>query len=296
VAVALTKSPLVTSITRIDRVPLDVEGAGLPVYTLSPVRGRLAFVLLSGHAPTGRLDAVVGPASMRGLHRKIGDHLHIGGPTGAKYRIVGTALLPQTPHSSFDQGVWINAHAPGAGTPSPLDEQYLVTIPHGGSIGAAADRLHNQLGIEVDATSQPQDVLLLKNVRTLPQVLAGFLVLLGLAALAHVLVTAVSRRRHDLAVLRTLGFRPLQTASCIAWQATTVGFVGLLVGLPLGVATGRYSWRVVARATPLVYVAPVALLAMVVAIPATIALVNALAAWPASRAARLRPAQILRTE
>jgi hypothetical protein len=296
VEASLIKSPLVSDVTRIDRVPLDVENAGLPVYALSPVRGRLAFVVLSGHAPRGASEAVVGPASLAGLHRKIGDRLRIGGGSGKSYTIVGTALLPQTPHSSFDQGVWITNHNLDRGAIQEGDEQYLVTLPHRGTIAAAANRLHESLGIEVDPTDQPQDVLLLNNVRTLPRVLAGFLVLLGIAALAHVLVTAVHRRRHDLAVLRALGFRPRQTASCIAWQATTVGLVGLVIGLPLGIATGRYAWRIVARATPLVYVAPIAAVAALVAIPATMAVVNALAALPARRAARLRPAQILRTE
>lgn len=120
----------------------------------------------------------------------------------------------------------------------------------------------------------PQDVLALRNVRTLPQALAAFLVALALAALGHALVTAVRRRRHDLAVLRALGFPPRQNAACIAWQATTVAVVGLVLGLPLGVVVGRLSWRWVADSTPLLYVPPVA----------------------ARRAARLRPAEVLRSE
>ena len=65
-------------------------------------------------------------------------------------------------------------------------------------------------------------VLNLGNVRPLPRALSAFLVLLGVAALGHALVTA-----------------------------GTVGLVGLVVGIPLGVVLGRMAWRWVAESTPL---------------------------------------------
>lgn len=145
--------------------------------------------------------------------------------------------------------------------------------------------------MEVEPPDTPQDVLALRNVRSLPQALAVFLVLLGLAPLAHALVTAVRRRRHDLAVLRAMGFRPWQSAACIAWQAMTVAVVGLLVGIPLGSAFGRRSRQWVADATPLLHVPPVAAVAAMAAIPSAIVVANVLAALPARRAAGLRPAE-----
>jgi predicted lysophospholipase L1 biosynthesis ABC-type transport system permease subunit len=53
---------------------------------------------------------------------------------------------------------------------------------------------------------------------------------------------SVRRRRRDLAVLKTLGFVRGQVSAAVAWQATTVALVALAVGLPLGVALGRWSW------------------------------------------------------
>src|SRR5207237_7302721 len=101
---------------------------------------------------------------------------------------------------------------------------------------------HRFDGIEIDTEgSLPQDVSLLQNVRSLPRALAAFLAVLGVAALGHALVTTVRRRRHDLAVLRAIGFRPRQSAACIFWQAVTVASVGLALGLPLGVVVGRIS-------------------------------------------------------
>ncbi|HEV2068961.1 MAG TPA: ABC transporter permease, partial [Acidimicrobiales bacterium] len=157
-----------------------------------------------------------------------------------------------------------------------------------------ADRLGSN--VEIEPAGLPQDVALLGNVRILPKALAGFLVLLGLGALGHVLATAVRRRRHDLAVLRALGFRPLQVGGCVAWQAVTVALVALLVGVPLGIATGRWSWRWVADATPLLYVPPLATTVVLLSVPAALVLAGVMAALPARRAARLRPADVLRAE
>lgn len=87
--------------------------------------------------------------------------------------------------------------------------------------------------------------------------------------------------------------QPLEIAGA---GATTVGVVALLLGIPLGIAIGRVSWRWVAESTPLLYVAPIAAAAILIAIPASLFIANALAAWPARRAGRIRPAVVLRTE
>ena len=71
--------------------------------------------------------------------------------------------------------------------------------------------------------------------------LAGLLALLAAAALAHLLVTSVRRRRRDLAILKSLGFVRGQVSAAVAWQATTVALLALAVGLPLGVALGRWT-------------------------------------------------------
>ena len=72
--------------------------------------------------------------------------------------------------------------------------------------------------------------------------------------------------------------------------------IGLLVGLPLGIAGGRWAWRVVAnqlgvRAEPVV---PVLVVVLVGA--GALLMANALAFLPGLLAARTRPAEILRTE
>jgi ABC-type antimicrobial peptide transport system permease subunit len=106
----------------------------------------------------------------------------------------------------------------------------------------------------------------------------------------------VRRRRHDVAVLRALGMTRWQTRSVVITQATALAVAGLVFGLPLGVAAGRLLWHLVADITPVQYQPPVALLAVLLAVPVAVLVANALATWPGRRAARLRIATVLRAE
>lgn len=79
-------------------------------------------------------------------------------------------------------------------------------------------------------------------------------------------------------------------------HATTVGIVGLVVGIPLGLVAGRQLWRWVATSVPFLYVGPVAGLAALAAVPVALVIANVVAFGPGRSAARIRPAEELRSE
>jgi hypothetical protein len=280
---------------------VNLDGAGTALYALEAIRGGRTFTVLDGRPPAAAEEVVLGPATARALGKGIGDTLTVEGAGGRELRMVGKGLFTQTPHFSFDQGAWMTVAGfegvalPGDGA---RDEGLLVRFAPGVAVEEGIAGLAERLGpeAEIAPSSLPQDVALLRNVRTLPKALAAFLVALGLGALGHVLATAVRRRRHDLAVLRALGFRPMQVAACVAWQAVTVSVVALLLGIPFGIAAGRWSWRWVADSTPLLYVPPVAVTVALLAVPTALVLASVMSALPARRAARLRPAEVLRAE
>jgi ABC-type lipoprotein release transport system permease subunit len=302
-------APEVDAIADQRHVSVDIGGSGTAGYSLASIRGDLRYELLEGRPPVGRDEIALGPATAKSLGVGPGDRVRVSGDHGAvRAHVVGIALLPQTAHSSFDQGGWMapdglaaiaRVEARGAPDEAEVAEVSIgFTVRSGTDVDALALRMADQLGstARVEPTSLPQDVMFLKNVRSLPRVLAFFLAFLGIAAVGHVLVTAVRRRRHDLAILRAVGFRPIQAAACIGWQATTVGVIGLVIGIPLGIVAGRLAWRWVADNTPLLYVGPIAVAAVLLIVPLTIVIANLLAALPARRAARIRPAAVLRTE
>ena len=81
----------------------------------------------------------------------------------------------------------------------------------------------------------------------------------------------------------------------MAWQATAIAGAALIVGLPVGLAAGRWAWLLFAGQAAIVpppVVSPLTLLAL----PAVLLLANAIAALPARTAARTQPAIVLRTE
>jgi ABC-type antimicrobial peptide transport system permease subunit len=147
-----------------------------------------------------------------------------------------------------------------------------------------------------EVTPPPSIIQAVRDVAALPLALSVFLAVLAVGAVGHALSIAVRRRRHELAVLRALGLTRRQSRLVIGTQATLLAVIGLAFGIPLGIALGRILWHAAANITPLAYNPPWALLALLLIAPLALVAANLLAAWPARRAARLRTAQILRTE
>src|SRR6185369_6794569 len=108
--------------------------------------------------------------------------------------------------------------------------------------------------------------------RSLPLALGVFFALLASATVAHALVTTVRRRRQELAVLRSIGFTRRQARIAIGWQATLLAAAGAIIGVPAGIVAGRAMWQGLADSFPVVYVPPLALLAVLLVVPAAVVL------------------------
>jgi ABC-type lipoprotein release transport system permease subunit len=121
------------------------------------------------------------------------------------------------------------------------------------------------------------------------------LALLAVGTFTHVLVTSVRRRRRELAILKTLGLRRPQLLWVVGWEATSLAGAAMLAGLPLGLLAGRWSWALFAGALGVPGGADIPVLLVLLSIPVTWVLAILIAAGPA-RAARVRPAAVLRAE
>jgi ABC-type lipoprotein release transport system permease subunit len=290
----------------VGRAVVDVNGAGVPVFDVKPVRGRVSLVTIAGRAPTRPDEAAIGPSTARQLGVGIGERVTITGHGKRTFRIVGEALFPNEVHSGFTEGVWVTPAAMrvvGQSTDvqaqTGMEQTAVLRWRPGVDHRVALTRLrHSMSGDQrtIDPAEIPPELQNLRRVRSMPTVLVLFLVLLAISTLAHVLVTTVRRRRSEFAVLRTLGFTRRMTVGLVATHGTAVGVVGLLVGIPLGVMAGRLAWSWVTEEVPLVYSSPVTVAALLLAVPATLLVTNLVAALPGRRAARLTPASILRAE
>ena len=76
-----------------------------------------------------------------------------------------------------------------------------------------------------------------------PALLGITLAVFGAATLAHLLFVSVARRRREVAVLKVIGFVRNQVGAAVCWQSTTIGLVGIVLGVPIGVTLGRVIWR-----------------------------------------------------
>ena len=150
--------------------------------------------------------------------------------------------------------------------------------------------------VEVTGLQRPSDIVSYERERTTPFVLAGVLALLAIATVTHALVTAVRRRRRDLALLKTLGFTRRQVSASVAWQATTLGVAASAIGVPVGLVVGRWAWTALADNLGTVAEPIVPVLAVLLAVPLVLLVANAVAFVPGRIAARLRPAIVLRSE
>lgn len=296
--------PAVADTAVVRRLASEVNGAGVPVFSVQPTKGTIALSAASGRAPAKDNEAAIGPRTARQLGVGIGDTVSVG-PRRWPVRVVGEALFPTDVHSGFDEGLWLtprgfDASQPPVDVNDPRGERAVAVRFRAGTDPRAAisEVARAQAGAiaGIVPADVPPELSNLRDVRMLPRILAAFLGLLAAAAIAYVLAASVRRRRRDLATMRAMGMTPGGTRAVLNMQGTAIAFVGLLLGMPLGVAIGRIGWRLVTTRVPLQFVAPLPLASMMVLVPAALVLVNLLAVLPGRRAARLRPAEVLRTE
>ena len=264
--------------------------------------------LPTGACPPGRDEIALAPTTARELHAVTGSTVRLtGGATPRAVRVTGIGFVPAGPHNGYADGAWL--------TPAGYDRIFAgahysfkfhaaaVALRPGADVPAVARRLNAAAaaikGGQAFTFTPPgplPEVQVIKDLELLPLALSAFLALLAIGAVGHALSIAVNRRRHDLAVLRALGMTRLQTRMVVATQASVLAVIGLVFGVPLGLALGRSIWRVVAGFTPLAYHPPLAVWALLLIGPVALLAANTLAAWPEHHAARLRTGQALRTE
>jgi putative ABC transport system permease protein len=128
--------------------------------------------------------------------------------------------------------------------------------------------------------------------------LQGFLglgLLVGIAGLGVVMVRAVRERRHEIGMLRAMGFRTGIVRAAMLSEAGLIAVQGTVIGAALGLITTRQlllgSDSFGDAGMP--FIVPWGGLILILALPLAASL--AATAWPASRAAAIRPAVALRT-
>jgi hypothetical protein len=292
---------------------MEIAGHTVGAVGLQPDRGVPVIDVLHGRAPAQDDEIALGATTLHTLHRHIGDRIDVSvGSVRQPFRIVGQAVFPRfAPYpASEPTGLGV-----GAATTfdalrrfGPLDDSersplsatpfLMVDAPSRGLTRTVRDVVFHgdPNGGLVLGPQRPNDVASYANLKRTPLVLVGLLVLLAVATLVHLLVTAVRRRRKDLAMLRALGCRAAQVRRVVLVQATTLVALALLAAVPIGLIAGRTLWAATAHwlGVPVRQVVPVGEVALVVVGAFVVGAIAALV--PAIRAGRVDPAEILRSE
>jgi ABC-type lipoprotein release transport system permease subunit len=314
------------SLAVVRRDLVDVDGVGVPTFDVRPVPGTgspITLAMVAGRPPSARDEAAIGPDTAKSLGVRIGQWVTVG--HRERVRVVGEALFPSDVHSEFDEGLWLTVATfdtvVGPSTALSQDEVLAVRFPSTGNeenraiaqaeadlddtpittgpIGRLTMNLGGPgsvLGSSVEPASVPLELANLEDLAQLPTILGAFLALLALVALSYILFTSGRVRKVEFAVFKTLGLDEKSSRVIIFSQATAISLIGLFAGVPLGLAAARWGWAAVTSRVPLVDVPPMSVLVVTLAVPVVLVAGNAVAIWPARKAAHRNAADALRSE
>ena len=278
------------------------------LIALDSLKGSVHPTLIAGHPPRAPDQIVLATKTMETLHRHLGQTVRLPTPGGVlTLRIVGEMIAPSVGDlltNGMGEGGWVYGPAVHRqlptqtpnGLPATVFDLFLVRYAHGVTPAAGMASLRRQFGSDVLRHVPPEDVINLQSVDRLPYLLTALVVALGVATVGNTLIVSVRRRRRDLAILKTVGFVRRQVAGVVAWQASSIGLVALIVGLPVGVAAGRWAWTTVANGIGSSLPTTVPLFALTAIVPCVLVVANLIAAGPGWSAARVPPMTAMRTE
>ena len=166
-------------------------------------------------------------------------------------------------------------------------DRVLATVPGGAAAGDT---------VSVVGVQRPAEIVDYGTIGVTPALLAAALAAAAVVALGLTLVASVRRRRRELALIKSLGFTQRQLAAAVAWQASVSSAIGVLVGVPIGIAVGRTLWTLFAHQIEAVPEPAVPVLSVVLVALGTLVLANLVAAVPGRMAARTPTALLLRAE
>jgi ABC-type lipoprotein release transport system permease subunit len=279
---------------------IRIGGKATGVLAMESIRGALSPTVVEGRAPARSSEILLGTKTAGTLAAEIGDTVEgRAGDRASDFHVVGRGVLPDFAISGAGPLAFGNGVAMTAGGMRRLDPQAprnLLLVGLAASADAQATLARLQREASATPPPRPADVGNWGRVDAFPYLAAALVGVAAAALLAQALLSSIRRRNRDLAILKTLGFERRDVRATVAWQATTVAAIGLLVGLPLGVLLGRFAWNIFATELGVVSEPVAPAVSAFLIIPAALLLANLVALLPGRIAAGTRPALVLRAE
>ena len=299
--------PAITGIMVGTREEVSINGVSVFAVNGEAIRGPLLISTVNGHLPSGDGEISLGHTTLRQVGAHVGSTVHVslqepnGGTRTSSFQVVGTASFPSGlglgglgTGAAFTMAGYLNALCPIGPTHASClstyhaNESFVVTVRMvPGAVGRADVRHYAREYPNIaNLPSTPNSLVNFGEAVDFPLILGIVLALFGAATLVHLMVVSVARRRHEIGLLKALGFVKRQVGATVCWQASTVALVGIVLGIPLGVAVGQVVWRAFATNLGAVPASVVPVGVLVVLGLGVLVLDNLLALVPAVVAAR----------
>lgn len=277
----------------------NIAGSAVGVLALDALSGAPFPVAIQGRAPESSDEILLGSRTFRAAQARIGETIDVRmGGASKRMRVVGRGVHPDIGDAGrFGEGAAMTYQALKALNPHAARNVFVVRF----APGADHDRTYRELQVTFSRIGlarggPPTELAGFGRVANLPLLLAMSVALVGVGTMVHTLLTAVHRRRRDLAVLKTLGFVRRQVGWAVVWQATVLAVIILLIGLPIGLIGGGRAWAMFAGRLGVRPEAVLPVSAVFLIVPSTLLVANLVAAVPARMAAATHPGAELSTE
>ena len=289
---------------------IELEGTRVPVLGL-PADAAVTPPLVSGRAVRAPGEIVLGHRTLDVLGKRVGDTVVMASEEGERaLRVVGAAVFPTVgpilgAYTSLGDGaLMVYDEIPGWDEVSAGPKALFVRFAPDADRDATQARLEEGLAgvgrfpgsAQVLPVQRPAQIVHYQSMGGTPALLGGVLVVAAVVSLGLALASGVGRRRRDLSILKSLGFTRRQISETVVWQSSLIVGIGLVVGVPLGVALGRWLWIIFAERLPVLARPSVPVLLLAALAAALVVLANLVAAAPARVAGRTPVASVLRSE
>jgi hypothetical protein len=242
---ALADEPVLAAVGVADCGQTTIGDDDTTLCALEVLSGSMPMTYLAGRAPSSPDEVAAGSETMTEHDLALGDRIAVTGSNGAtkSFEVVGVLVFPDI----TAPGRGLATTPEGRQTLGDSDGFPILTLKYAPDLDQEeVERvLADVYGLSPDALTRPSPPQLLERlelVRPTLVSLAVFLAVLGLIGLLHFLMLSNARRRHETAVLETIGFVRAQTVAVVVWQGFTIASIGVMVGAPLGVIVGRSVW------------------------------------------------------
>lgn len=282
-----------------------LDGVETSILPFEAVTSGAAPTVLEGRAPRGPSEIALGSRALAALGKRVDprrpDRVEISGSgKSVEAAIVGRVVVPPlTDRSGFGEGALVHPDLMNRLVPGTGDGGAFVSLRPGVDADALLARLRAATGIDTLYYARfepPSDVANFGRIEELPAILSAAFGAIAVATLAHTVASTVRRRRRDLAILRTLGLLRRQSGVAVLIGAVTLATTALALGVPLGIAVGRWLWVWFADRLGVLTVASVPAAQIALLVPGTLLLAALVASVPARSAALMRASVALRSE